>query len=182
MSGKVGYTLAGLGATYTATQIGRWTGFTGARNRMAGRRQNRRRQPYFPPRVSRPRGQGRGRPRRPQRTAIRQKKKLHQSATLSGDGSFSCFSHGYKMLPFYSKGVYKTTRKLTYMINYPTQLTATAGLQTVGTPLQIFINGHCSTMYGTISGVDSTTRVAFLSASSELYITNQDLGAVKIQL
>ena len=39
MSGKAGYTLAGLGAAYTATQLGRWTGFIGARDHMAGRRQ-----------------------------------------------------------------------------------------------------------------------------------------------
>ena len=72
MSGKASYTLAGLGATYAATQLGRWTGFIGARNRMAGRRQNCRRQPYFPLRAIRPRGRGRSRPRRPQRTAVRQ--------------------------------------------------------------------------------------------------------------
>ena len=100
MRGKVGYTLAGLGATYAATQLGRWTGFTGTQNRIAGRRQNRQRQPYFPPRAQRPRGRGRSRPRRPQRTAVRQKKRLHQSATLSCDGSFLCFNHGFKMLLF----------------------------------------------------------------------------------
>ena len=83
MSGKAGYTLAGLGATYAATQLGRWTGFVGARDRMAGRRRNRQRQPYFPPRAQRPRGRGRSRPRRPQRTAVRQKKSLHQSAITS---------------------------------------------------------------------------------------------------
>ena len=48
MSGKAGYTLAGLGATYAATQLGCWTGFVRARNRMKGRRRNYQRQPYFP--------------------------------------------------------------------------------------------------------------------------------------
>ena len=36
--------------------------------------------------------------------------------------------------------------------------------------------------YGTIPSSGDMTRVAFLSASAELLITNKDLGAVKIQL
>ena len=68
------------------------------------------------------------------------------------------------------------------MRNDPTQLVVASGIQGIICPLQIFNNGHCTTMYNTIPSSGDTTRVAFLSASAELLITNQDLGAVKIQL
>ena len=134
MSGKAGYTLAGLRATYAAAQLGRWTEVTGQRNRMAGQRRNRQRQPYFPPRA-RPGGRGRGQTRRQPRTqtGVRQKQKLHQSATTSGDGSFSVMAT--KCSLFTAKACLNlTTCKMTYLYNYHSRLTATSGTQAVSTP------------------------------------------------
>ena len=45
MSGKAGYTLAGLGATYAATQLEHCKGFAEKWNRMPGRRTNCQRKP-----------------------------------------------------------------------------------------------------------------------------------------
>ena len=80
------YTLPLTGLGYAATQVERWT-----RN-IRGRMPRRRRPTGFPGRRGPARGRrpmNRRRRRRPTRTGTRMKKKFHQSATLSGDGSFS---------------------------------------------------------------------------------------------
>ena len=177
-SGSI-YTLPLTAAAYGATQLETWT------RDVRGRMRRGRRPTGFPGR----RGPGRSRrptnrrrPRRPTRTGTRLKKKFHQSATLSGDGSFSSFSHGFKMLPFYSKGVYKTTRRNVYITNGSYRQTCGIGKQNVLCPFAAFTNADCNAMYSTISGVTPTTRMCFLSASAELSFTNQDQAAVKIQI
>ena len=122
------YTLPLTGLGYAATQVGQWT-----RN-VRGRMRRGRRPTGFPGRRGPARGRrpaNRRRPRRPTRSGMRTKKKFHQSATLSGDGSFSNFSHGFRMLPFYSRGVYKTTRKNVFIKNASARMTATVGQQSV---------------------------------------------------
>ena len=78
MSGKLGFTLVGLDATYVATQLGQWT--QRRRNKMAGRG-IRQRQLYYSSRG--PRRRGSAQPRHPKRMRknTRLKQKFHQSAT-----------------------------------------------------------------------------------------------------
>ena len=86
------YTLPLTGLGYAATQVAQWT-----RN-VKGRMRRGRRPTGFPGRRGPARGRRPVNRRRPTRTGTRMKKKFHQSATLSGDGSFSNFSHGFRML------------------------------------------------------------------------------------
>ena len=59
-------------------------------------------------------------------------------------------------------------------------MTATVGQQAVVVPFIQFSKTDASGMMTTIPGYGSTTRCCYLSASSELSLTNQDQAAVKV--
>ena len=56
----------------------------------------------------------------------------------------------------------------------------TVGQQSVVVPFIQFSKADATAMMTTIPGYGSTTRCCYLSASSELSLTNQDQAAVKV--
>lgn len=110
------------------------------------------------------------------------KSSLHQPAKQSGQGgSFSNFFYGKRKLPKGYRSIKKAMSNNYVAINSATRITQTAGQQAVKSVQSLFNAGDLSTLSARIQN-NQTNRFCAESCSSEIMITNQDLGNVKIMI
>lgn len=115
--------------------------------------------------------------KRPRRV---KKPRLHQAATARGTGGYhSKFYYGKRKVPKQFSSVVKGLAKNYQVYNAAARMTAAVGVQTASTVNYLFNDTDVTAILANINAV-KTVKALFMSVTSELMLTNQDLGNVKI--